>query len=115
MSFGLTNAPRIFQQFICNIFSDLIKQDKISLYIDDILIATKDIDEHIEILQKVLKHAAQFHLDFRFDKCSILLQEINYLGYIIDKTGIQPSIENVDAILNIRYHKIHIKFIVSLN
>lgn len=111
MPFGLTNAPRVFQRFICNIFSDLIKQHKILLYIDDILIATKNIDEHIEILRKVLKRAAQFHLDFRFDKCSILLQEINYLGYIIDKNGIRPSTENVDAILKYplprNIHEVH--------
>lgn len=50
MPFGLTNAPRVFQRFIYNIFSDLIRQDKVLLYIDDILIATKDIDEHVEIL-----------------------------------------------------------------
>lgn len=100
MPFGLTNAPRVFQRFIYNIFSDLIQQDKLLLYIDDILIATKDIDEHIEILREVLNRAAQFHLDFRFDKCSILLQEINYLGYIINKDGIQPGTENIDAILN---------------
>jgi len=85
MPFGLTNAPRVFQRFIHNIFSDLIQQDKILLYVDDILIATKDIDEHLEILKKVLNRATQFHLDFRFDKCSILFQEINYLGYVIDK------------------------------
>jgi len=57
MLFGLTNAPRVFQRFIHNIFSDLIQQDKILLYIDDILIATKDIDEHLEILKKVLNRA----------------------------------------------------------
>jgi len=66
MLFGLTNAPRVFQRFIHNIFSDLIQQDKILLYIDDILIATKDIDEHLEILKKVLNSVThnQFHLTF---------------------------------------------------
>lgn len=53
MPFGLTNAPRVFQRFIYGIFSDLIQQDKILLYIDDILIATKDIDEHLKILKEV--------------------------------------------------------------
>jgi len=111
MPFGLTNAPRVFQRFIHNIFSDLIQQDKILLYIDDILIATKNIDEHLEILKKVLNRAAQFNLNFRFDKCSILFQEINYLGYIIDKNGIRPGIENVDTILKYplpkNIHEVH--------
>jgi len=75
------------------------------------LIATKDIDEHLEILKKVLNRVTQFHLDFQFDKCSILFQEINYLGYIIDKNGIRPGTENVDAILKYplprNIHEVH--------
>lgn len=111
MPFGLTNAPRVFQRFIYGIFSDLIHQDKILLYIDDILIATKEIDEHLEILKEVLSRAAQYHLDFRFDKCLILLQKINYLGYTIDKNGICPNAENVDAIIKYplprNVHEVH--------
>lgn len=116
MPFGLTNAPRVFQRFIHNIFFDLIQQDKILLYIDDILIVTEDIGEHLEIFKEVLNRAVRFNLDFRIDKCSILFQEINYLGYIIDKNGIRPGTENVDAILKYplprNIHEVH-RFIGS--
>ena len=46
MPFGLTNAPRVFQRFIYSIFEPLIRQSKVLLYLDDILIATETVDEH---------------------------------------------------------------------
>lgn len=60
MPFGLTNAPKVFQRFINSIFSDLIRQDKILLFVDDILIATESIDEHLDILKEILRRASQF-------------------------------------------------------
>lgn len=78
MSFGLTDVPKVFQRFIHDIFSDLIQQDKILLYVDDILIATKNIDDQLDILKEVFKRASQFGLKFRLDKCLFLLKKITW-------------------------------------
>lgn len=53
MPFGLTNAPRVFQRYINEAFTDLIRENKVLLHLDDILIATETVEEHLEILQSV--------------------------------------------------------------
>lgn len=58
MPFGLTNAPRVFQRIINNVFAKLINDNKILLYLDDILVATENIKEHLEILIDVFQTAA---------------------------------------------------------
>ncbi|CAK9800876.1 Transposon Ty3-I Gag-Pol polyprotein [Anthophora plagiata] len=100
MPFGLTNAPRVFQRFLSTIFQDLVRKNKILLYLDDILVATKSIEQHLSILKEAFQLATQYKLNFRLDKCSFLYNEITYLGYLIDEQGIRPSRENVESVLN---------------
>ena len=100
MPFGLTNAPRVFQRYLNSIFDQLIRDSKILLYLDDILIATENVEEHLDILKEVFQIAYVNHLKFRLDKCSFLYTEITYLGYLINEHGIRPSTENVEAIVN---------------
>lgn len=53
--YGLKNGPSVFQRIIFNLFSDLIRQNKVSVYLDDIVIPSKELDEHLETLGKVHK------------------------------------------------------------
>jgi len=96
----VTNAPRVFQRYINDIFRDLIRENKILVYLDDILIATENVDEHLEILREVFNLARRHGLRFRLDKCSFLYREIIYLGYSIDESGIRPSAMNVESVIN---------------
>lgn len=100
MPFGLTNAPRTFQRFLVEIFSDLVRQNKLLLYIDDFLIATQTVQEHLEILREIFWLARQHNLQFRLDKCSFLFQEITYLGYLISNNGISPARENLESVFD---------------
>lgn len=100
MPFGLTNAPRVFQRFIHTIYASLVRENKIILYLDDILIATESVGEHIEILRRVFELSGRYRLQFRLDKCHFMQTEIKYLGYCIDQHGIRPSRENIESVLN---------------
>lgn len=100
MPFGLMNAPRVFQRYLTRIFEPLIREGKILLYLDDILIASETIEEHIDVLREVFEIARDNDLQFRVDKCSFLYKEITYLGYIINENGVRPSPVNVEAINN---------------
>jgi len=100
MPFGLTNAPRVFQRYVNDIFHDLVRTNKVLIYLDDILIAAESVDEHLEILSNVFNLARRYKLQFRLDKCSFLYREIVYFGYLIDKRGIRPSMENVESVVN---------------
>jgi len=100
MPFGLTNAPRVFQRYIHNIFKPMILESKVLIYMDDILIATERISEHLTILREVFEIAQRHRLKFRLDKCSFLYDRITYLGYLIYENGIQPSAENIESVVN---------------
>ncbi|KXZ75914.1 Retrovirus-related Pol polyprotein from transposon 17.6-like Protein [Tribolium castaneum] len=99
MPFGLTNAPHVFQRYIHEVFSDLINSHKILVYLDDIMIATEDLDEHLSLLREVFDLAATHKLEFRLDKCMFLNSETIYLGYLINEKGIRPNPENVKAMV----------------
>ena len=98
--FGLKNVPKEFARFLHKIFADLIRGGKILIFFDDILIATEELAEHLEILRKVFETAGRAHLMFRMDKCSFAVEEITYLGYRVSGEGIRPSDENIAAVIN---------------
>lgn len=98
MPFGLSNSPSVFMRFVNKVFKDLIKQQKVLIYLDDILIATSDIDSHLKILSEVFLLLTNNLLELRVNKCSFVQTEILYLGYIINCDGIQPNPQNVQAL-----------------
>lgn len=55
MFFGLTNSPATFQSMMNNIFRDLINEGKVTVYLDDILIYSQDLDEHRRVVREVLQ------------------------------------------------------------
>jgi hypothetical protein len=100
MPFGLTNAPKVFARFMLHIFANLIKTGEITLYLDDILVATVTVFEHFSILKKNFNLASKFHLKFRLDKCTFLYTSVEYLGYIINEFGVRPSPRNIESVKN---------------
>ena len=54
MFFGLTNSPATFQALMNSLFVDLIAEGKVAVYLDDILIFTKDLEEHRQVVRDVL-------------------------------------------------------------
>lgn len=67
MPFGLTDASRVFNKFTQSIFKNLIRENKLLVYLDDLLIAT--FEEHFCILNDVSYLAQKYNLQFRLDKC----------------------------------------------
>lgn len=98
LPFGLKNGPSVFQRFINKIFCDLIAQHKLIIYIDDIMIATRTIDEHLEILIEVFRLLSENLLELRLSKCQFLYEKIDYLGYTVDEKGISPNYSNIKSI-----------------
>ena len=94
MPFGLVNAPSVFQRFLSYVFRPMLESGKISLYLDDVLIATEGLQENLENLEEVLKIMAEH------DKCIFGDREIDNMGYTVSECGIKPSRTHVQAILN---------------
>jgi len=68
----------VYFRFIHTVFDTLIREHKLLLYLDDILIATKGIDE-LAVLSELFDLAGRSQLQFRLDKCYFLQTEIKYV------------------------------------
>lgn len=101
MPFGLVNAPAVFQNAMDNLCSKM-PSGEILVYLDDIVIPSKTVNEGLSRLDRFLTLAAESGLTLRFDKCQFLAMTIEYLGYIIDENGIIPGNEKTSAIKNYR-------------
>ncbi len=97
MLFGLTNAPIAFQQFINNIFSNLLDVC-IMIYLDDILIYSNNMSEHYQHIKKVLKHFCKASLYAKVEKCKFHSESIEYLEYILSSSGLTMSDNKVKIV-----------------
>lgn len=111
MPFGMKNAPAVFQRFITKVLRPLIDDGSIIVYIDDILIATSDLESHLRIgrrknIGRVLRRLSEFRLRLNMKKCQFCYTEIEYLGYLVDSRGIRPSGRHVENIRSYPTRKI---------
>jgi hypothetical protein len=89
MFFGLTNSPATFLTMMNEIFIDMISEGIVVVYLDDILIFTKTLDEHREVTRRVLGRLAEHKLFLRPEKCEFEKTKIEYLGLVISKNHIE--------------------------
>ena len=97
MPFGLCNAPSSFQAMINEVLHDLLDQGVV-VYLDDILIYTESMRQHVALVQKVLQRLRDAGLHAHIDKSFFHLKEVEYLGYNISEHGISMSKEKVQAV-----------------
>jgi ribonuclease HI len=98
MSFGLTNAPAYFMNLMNKIFMEYL--DKfVVVFIDDILIYSKNEQEHEEHLKLVLKKSREHEFYAKFSKCEFWLKEVAFLGHIITNGGIAVDPSKVSDVL----------------
>ena len=117
MPFGLAYAPMTFQAAMQRLFMHL---DFVRVYLDDILIASKTWEEHVQHVAQVLATLQKNGLTLNLKKCLFAKTTVEYLGFEIDENGIQPSARSVTSLqqlttLKVRNRK-HVRSIVgSLN
>lgn len=83
MFFGLTNSPATFQTMMDDIFHDLIMEGVLVVYLDDILIFSKTLEEHQKVTRRVMELLTKHKLYLRPDKCEFEKTQIKYLGVVI--------------------------------
>ena len=94
LSFGLKNAPSIFTRAISWTL-DPLRQYGIFNFVDDVIIATDDIDSHILAIRLFLKRMAETGWKIKIEKSSILKTEVLFLGFIISAEGVKPDPERI--------------------
>lgn len=98
MPFGLKIGPQRFQRFINAVMDELIKSGDVVVYLDDILIATKTLEDHFKVLTQVFLRLVRNKLELRLEKYSFLYTRIEYLGYSIDYRGLRPTNSGIIAV-----------------
>ena len=97
MPFGFKNAPGVFQREMQRVLKDRLNRG-VMVFIDDIMIHTKSIEEHEELVRWVLQRLVEEKYYANPDKCEFLKKEISFLGHIINDQGISVQQHKVKAV-----------------
>lgn len=99
MPFGLKNAPATFQRVMENILRG-IQNEKCLVYLDDIIIFSTSLQEHIERLTSVFQRLRDSNFKIQLDKSEFLRKEVAYLGHVVTPEGVKPNPDKIIAIKN---------------
>ena len=89
MPFGLCKAPSTFQRLVQKILRG--HDSFCSVYIDDILVFSESIEEHLHHLAQVFEHIESFGLKLHASECSLSHSEVLFLGHVVSADGISPD------------------------
>ena len=99
MPFGLTNAPATFQSLMNDIFRDMLDVC-VLVYLDNILIYSKNPGDHEKHVREVLKRLREHKLYAKPSKCAFFKDSLEYLGHVVAPDGIKPNPTLVRAIVD---------------
>jgi len=97
MPFGLTNAPATFQALINNVLREHLDIFVIA-YLDDILIYSENKRDHVKHVRTVLKCFKKAKLRLRPEKCEFHKEEVKFLGFTVNTTGVKISQEKIKVV-----------------
>ncbi|KAK3572382.1 hypothetical protein QTP86_032681 [Hemibagrus guttatus] len=97
MPFSLTNVPAVFQALINGVFQDLLGKGVIA-YIDDILVYSKSLEEHVLHVREVLSRLQRHHLYVKLEKCKFHRTTVTFLGYMISRRGMEMDMVKARAV-----------------
>ncbi|KAI5085992.1 hypothetical protein C0J45_23069, partial [Silurus meridionalis] len=97
MPFGLTNAPAVFQALVNEVLRDMLNTF-VFVYLDDILIFSRSMDEHIRQVRQVLERLLKNGLYVKPEKCEFHTSQTSFLGYLLSAGNIRMDPARVQAI-----------------
>ena len=99
LPFGLTNAPATFMHLMHQIFREQLDHF-IILFLDDILVYSGTLQDHIDHVRRTLQILQQHQLYAKVSKCAFFRHQVEYLGHVVTAAGISPDPAKVQAVNN---------------
>ena len=99
LPFGLQNAPMSFQLLMSHVLKSQ-NWKYVLVYIDDILVFSKDFDTHLDHINNVFKRLREANLTLKPSKCSFAVNQVHFLGHILSAKGVQVDPSNTNKIKN---------------
>jgi len=100
MFFGMTNSPATFQAMMNKILRDMINEEKVAAFVDNVLVETETEEGYDKIVEEVLKQLEENDLYVKPEKYMWKVRKIRFLGVIIGPNGIEMEKEKVDGVLS---------------
>ena len=101
MPFGLMNAPTVFQRLMRRVLEGVDSSKQfVSVYLDDVLIYSKAIEEHLVHLSQVLSRMKEVGLKLNPKKYHFTCNQVTYLGHTITPSGLKPNSDHLMAVEN---------------
>lgn len=97
MPFGLKNAPATFQRMMNNVLRAHVNKICV-IYMDDILVFSTSLQEHVENLGKVFETLRKANLKVSLNKSDFMKKETDFLGHVVTRDGIKPNPKRVEGI-----------------
>lgn len=95
--FGLASSPGIFQRLMTDVLKDI---PDVMVFLDDILIVGKTIESNLATTERVLCRLHDCGLKIKRQKCVFLVEEVSYLGFIINKNGVRVDQDKIKPIVD---------------
>jgi len=99
MFFGLTNSPVTFQTMINDLLKDLVVEEKVAVFIDDVMVVIETQEGHDEIVEEVLRRLEENDLFVKLEKCVWKVRGVGFLGVVIGEDGVRIEKEKVQGVV----------------
>ena len=100
MFFGLTNSPAMFQAMMNDLLRDMVVEEKVAVFIDDVMIAMEMEKGHDEIVEEVLRRLEENDLFVKPEKCVWKIREVGFLGVVIGLDRVRIEKEKVQEVVD---------------
>ena len=101
MTFGLKNAGATYQRVATTLLHDLIHKE-VEVYIDDMIVKSKDREWHIQALRKFFKRIRFYKLQLNPKKCAFKVTSGKLLEFMVSQRGIEVDPDKIKAIVEIK-------------